>query len=171
MGLPMNPPINWPATFAVSVPSQTPEDTTIVIRREFGAPPAKVWRAMTEPEHLVRWLSNEQFPMTTCEMDVRVGGLFRWVFATPDGAGMGVSGTFEEVDHPHRLVSTEKFDDFPGPSINTLELESRGDDRTAMTLTVRYPSREIRDGWVASGMADGLGQGYDRLDEVLAQPA
>ena len=155
----------WPATFAVT----TPDDTSIVVRREFGAPPAKVWRAMTEPVHLRRWLGNEQFPLTTCEMDVRVGGTFRWVFGAPGTEqGMGVSGTFEEVDHPHRLVSKEQFDDFPGPSINTLELAPLGDDRTAMTLTVRYPEQAIRDGWVASGMTVGLGQGYDRLDEVLA---
>jgi uncharacterized protein YndB with AHSA1/START domain len=155
----------WPATFEVA----QPDDTSIVVRREFGAPPARVWRAMTEPEHLRRWLSNEQFPMTTCEMDVVVGGRFRWVFATPDGAGMGVSGSFDEVDRPHRLVSTEQFDDYPGPSTNTLLLDPLGDDRTAMTLTVRYPDQAIRDGWVASGMTDGLGQGYDRLDEVLAE--
>jgi uncharacterized protein YndB with AHSA1/START domain len=161
------PPISWPATFAVS----TPDDTSIVVRRDFGAPPDRVWRALTEPEHMRRWLSNDQYPMITCEMDVRVGGRFRWVFATPDGAGMGVSGSFEQVDRPRLLVSTEKFDDFPGPSVNTLELEARGEGRTSMTLTIRYPDREIRDGWVASGMSDGLGQGYDRLDEVLAQPA
>ena len=101
-------------------------------------------------------------------MDVRVGGRYRWVFATPDGAGMGVSGTFDEVDHPHRMVSTEKFDDYPGPSVNTMVLDPLGDDRTSMTLEIVYPDRETRDGWVASGMTDGLGQGYDRLDEVLA---
>jgi hypothetical protein len=87
------------------------------------------------------------------------------------GAGdrtMGVSGTFDEVSAPNRLVSTEKFDDFPGPSVNTILLSGVGDDRTAMTLSIVYPSREIRDGWVASGMSDGLGQGYDRLDTVLA---
>jgi uncharacterized protein YndB with AHSA1/START domain len=157
----------WPATFAVS----TPDDTSIVVRREFGAAPSQVWRAMTEPAHLRRWLGNEEFPLTTCEMEVRVGGAFRWVFGAPGTEhAMGVSGTFEEVDHPHRLVSTEKFDAFPGPSVNTLELAPLGEDGTAMTLTVRYPSREIRDGWVASGMTDGLGQGYDRLDQVLAQP-
>ena len=163
MGLPR--PMNWPATFTVS----TPDDTSIVVRREFGAPPAKVWQAMTEPEHLRRWLGDEQHPLTTCEMDVRAGGRFRWVFGDPDSQqSMGVSGSFEEVDFPQRLVSREQFDDFPGPSVNTLLLEPLGEDRTAMTLTVRYPDQATRDGWVASGMTDGLGQGYDRLDAVLA---
>jgi uncharacterized protein YndB with AHSA1/START domain len=101
-------------------------------------------------------------------MDVRVGGVYRWVFGDPDSSqSMGVSGTFEEVEPPHRLVTTERFDAFPGPSTNTLVLTSLGEDRTSMTLTVRYPDREIRDGWVASGMTQGLGQGYDRLDELL----
>lgn len=158
-------PATWAATFAVT----TPDDTSIVVRREFGAPPERVWRAMTEPDHLRRWLGDERVPLTTCEMDVRVGGRFRWVFGDPGSErSMGVSGTFEEVDHPRRLVTTEQFDDFPGPSVNTLELSPVGLDRTAMTLTVRYPDQVTRDGWVASGMTTGLGQGYDRLDEVLA---
>jgi uncharacterized protein YndB with AHSA1/START domain len=153
----------YPATFAV----ETPDDTSILVRREFGAPPLRVWRAMTEPAHMKQWLGNPDFPLTTCEMDVRVGGGYCWVFGSGEQT-MGVSGSFEEVDSPHLLVSTEKFDDFPGPSTNTLRLRAAGDDRTAMTLSVVYPTQEIRDGWVASGMTEGLGQGYDRLDEVLA---
>jgi uncharacterized protein YndB with AHSA1/START domain len=144
-----------------------PDETSILIRREFGAPPSRVWRAMTEPEHVRRWLGDPEFPLTTCEMDVRAGGRYRWVFGSGERT-MGVSGTFDEVDAPRLMISTEQFDDFPGPSVNTVLLEEGGNDRTSMTLTIRYPSREIRDGWVASGMTDGLGQGYDRLDEELA---
>jgi uncharacterized protein YndB with AHSA1/START domain len=157
----------WPATFAVTVPKTGPDDTSIVVRREFGAPPTRVWRAMTEPEHMLRWLGSPEFPLTTCEMDVRVGGAYRWVFGSGE-LSMGVSGTFEEVAAPDRLVSTEQFDDYPGPSVNTLVLSARGDDRTAMTLEIVYPDREARDAWVASGMTDGLSLSYDRLDEVLA---
>ena len=73
----------------------------------------------------------------------------------------------DEVDRPDRIVSTEQFDDFAGPSINTLVLGEQGDGRTAMTLTLRYVDREMRDGWVASGMTEGLGRGYERLDEAL----
>jgi len=152
----------WTATFDAT----TPDDTSIVLRREFGAPPQRVWRAMTEPEHLVRWLGTPDLPLTTCEMDVRVGGRYRWVFGSGERS-MGVSGSFEDVAAPTRLVSFEKFDDFPGPSTNTLVLSALGADTTAMTLSVVYPTREIRDGWVASGMTEGLGQGYERLDEVL----
>ncbi len=154
----------WADTFNVT----TPDDTSIVVRRDFDAPSDKVWRALTEPEHLRRWLGDPSFPLTTCEMDVRVGGSYRWVFTRPDGPGvMGVRGTYDEVDRPHRIVSTEQFDDFPGPSINTLVLRKRGDSGTAMMLTVRYVDREMRDGWIASGMTEGLGRGYERLDDAL----
>jgi uncharacterized protein YndB with AHSA1/START domain len=154
----------WPATFAVT----TPDDVSIVVRREFGAPARRVWRAMTEPDHLRRWLGSPEFPLTTCEMDVRVGGRYRWVFASGERS-MGVSGSFDEVDSPVRMVTTEQFDDFPGPSVNSLLLAERDDGRTAMTLDIRYPDRATRDGWVASGMTEGLSLGYDRLDEVLAE--
>ena len=103
----------WADTFNVT----TPDDTSIVVRRDFDAPSDKVWRALTEPEHLRRWLGDPSFPLTTCEMDVRVGGSYRWVFTQPDGPGvMGVRGTYDEVDRPHRIVSTEQFDDFPSAS-------------------------------------------------------
>jgi uncharacterized protein YndB with AHSA1/START domain len=154
----------WPSTFDVT----TPDDVSVVVHRDFDAAPDKVWRAMTEPQHLRRWLGDPSFPLTTCEMDVRVGGSYRWVFTQPDGPGqMGVRGTYDEVEPPHRIVNTEQFDDFPGPSLNTLVLEERADGRTAMTLTVRYLDRETRDGWFASGMTEGLGRGYERLDEAL----
>ncbi len=154
----------WRTGFTVS----TPDDTSIVADRMFAAPPDRVWRAMTEPEHLRQWLGSPDFPLTTCEMDVRVDGAYRWVFGDPSGDHtMGVSGTFRDVERPGLLVSIEEFDDFPGPSTNTLVLTGRDDGTTAMTLTVRYPDRATRDGWVASGMTTGLSAGYDRLDALL----
>jgi uncharacterized protein YndB with AHSA1/START domain len=154
----------WAGTFDVT----TADDMSIVVHRAFDAPPGKVWRAMTEPEHLRRWLGDPNFPLTICEMDVRVGGSYRWVFTRPDGPGtMAVRGTYHEVERPHRIVCTEQFEDLPGPSLNTLVLDERTDGRTAMRLTVRYTDQETRDGWATSGMADGLARGYDRLDETL----
>jgi len=155
----------WLKPFEVT----SPEDTVIVVHRVFDAPPDRVWRAMTEPEHLRRWLGAADFPLTTCRMDVRVGGTYRWVF-THAGSGdtMGVSGTYDEVTRPNRLVAIEKFDDLPGPSVNTLLLAAAGSAQTSMSLTVRYPDRETRDHWLRSGMTSGLSKGYERLDELLA---
>lgn len=156
---------NWPATFDVTLP----DDRSIVVHRDFDAAPDKVWRAMTEPQHLRRWLGDPSFPLTTCEMDVRVGGSYRWVFSQSDGpATMGVRGIYNEVDRPRLLIATEQFDDFPGPSLNTLVLDERADGRTAMTMTLRYLDREMRDGWIASGMTDGLKRSYEQLDNALA---
>jgi uncharacterized protein YndB with AHSA1/START domain len=152
--------------FAVS----TPDETSIVADRAFAASPDRVWRVMTEPEHMRQWLGSPDFPLTTCEMDVRVDGEYRWVFGDPGSDHtMGVSGAFREVERPGLLVSTEEFDDFPGPSTNTLVLTGREDGTTAMTLTVRYPDQATRDGWVASGMTTGLSAGYDRLDTLLGE--
>ncbi len=153
------------AALAVS----TPDETSIVIERECAAPPEKVWRAHTEPEHLRRWLGRADFPLTTCEMDVRVGGNYRWVFTQlASGATMGVLGRYEEVEPPVRLVNSEQFDDFPGPSTNTMQLTARPDGRTLITIMVRYADRATRDGWLESGMTDGMSEGFARLDEVLA---
>ena len=151
----------------------TPDDVSVVISREFAAPPERVWEAHTEPRHLRRWLGRADFPLTTCEMDVRVGGRYRWVFSrnVPDQPAqtMGVSGEYTDVVHPVRLVALEQFDDFPGPGTNTMVLEELDGDRTAMTLTVSYPDRSVRDGWLESGMTDGMAEGYRQLDEVLAE--
>lgn len=146
-----------------------PDDTSIVIQRPLAAPPEKVWRAHTEPDHLRRWLGRADFPLTRCEMDVRVGGRYRWVFTeSASGAEMGVSGQYEVVERPVRLVNSEKFDDFPGPSTNSLDLAPHPDGGTLMTITVRYADRATRDGWLSSGMTDGMAEGFGRLDAVLA---
>ena len=153
----------------------TPDDVSVVISREFAAPPTRVWEAHTEPRHVRRWLGRADFPLTTCEMDVRVGGRYRWVFSqtTPDGTvhAMGVSGEYTDVVRPARLVALEQFDDFPGPGTNTMVLDELDGGRTTMTLTVSYPDRTIRDGWLQSGMTDGMAEGYRQLDALLEEPA
>lgn len=147
----------------------TPDAVSIVVRREFAAPPELVWRAHTEADHLRRWLGRADFPLTTCEMDVRIGGRYRWVFTrTETGETMGVAGAYTEVQRPDRLVNTEQFDDFPGPSTNTMELTRLEGGRTAMSVTARYVDEAMRDGWLASGMTDGMSEGYARLDDVLS---
>lgn len=153
----------------------TPTDREIVITRDFDAPRPVVWDAMTKPELLRKWLFGPPgWEMTICEDDQRVGGRFRWVWRGPDGQEMSMSGVNREIVPPERGVRTEKFDfgcdAQSGEQLATLALAAKG-DRTTMTITVLFPSKEARDGAIASGMEQGMAAGYDRLDEVLAAKA
>jgi uncharacterized protein YndB with AHSA1/START domain len=150
----------------------TPTDREIVIKRTFDRPRALVWDAMTKPELLKRWLFGPPgWEMVVCEDDARVGGTFRWAWRGPDGAEMAMHGAYREVVRPERIVRTETFDmgcdAQAGEQIGTFVLTEQG-GRTTLTMTVLYPSKEARDGAVASGMEHGLAAGYDRLDEILA---
>jgi len=126
---------------------------------------------MSKPEFLRRWLLGPPgWTMTVCENDLRVGGAFRHAWRGPDGVEMAMRGVYREVVRPERIVRTETFDfgcaPQAGEQLGTLVLTERG-GLTTLTLTVLYPSKEARDGAVASGMERGLAAGYDRLDEIL----
>ena len=149
----------------------TSGDREIVMTRDFAAPRKLVWDTMSNPELLKRWLFGPPgWEMTVCEEDPRVGGKFRWVWSGPDGAGMSMSGEYREIVPPERAVRTESFETgcIPqmGEQLATLVLTEKG-DKTTLTLTVQYPSKEARDGALASGMEHGMSAGYDRLDEIL----
>jgi uncharacterized protein YndB with AHSA1/START domain len=153
----------------------TPTDREIVISREFNAPRELVWDTMSKPELLKRWLFGPPgWEMTVCEEDPRVGGTFRWAWSGPDGAAMSMSGVYKEVVPPERCVRTESFDfgcvPGGGEQLATLVLTEQG-ERTKLTITLLYASKEARDGAVASGMEHGMAAGYDRLDEILAMAA
>jgi uncharacterized protein YndB with AHSA1/START domain len=150
----------------------TPTDREIVMTRIFDAPRRLVWDAMARPELIKRWLFGPPgWEMTVCEDDVRVGGTFRWAWRGPDGAEMAMHGVYHEVVPPERMVRTESFDfgcdAQAGEQVGTLVLTEQG-GKTTLTLTVVYPSKEARDGAIASGMEHGVAAGYDRLDEILA---
>jgi len=152
-----------------------PSDSEVKVVRSFRAPRAMVYRAYTEPQLLQRWLLGPPgWSMPVCEMDVRVGGSFRWQWQSDDGAQQFVfSGTFREVQPPARLVHTEAYDPgtvgggYPGePAIVTVTfLEQAG--MTTMTTLVDFGSKEARDGAVATGMTDGMEQSYQLLDGLL----
>ena len=152
-----------------------PSDSEVKVVRSFRAPRAMVYRAYTEPQLLQRWLLGPPgWSMPVCEMDVRVGGSFRWQWQSDDGAQQfGFSGTFREVQPPARLVHTEAYDPgtvgggYPGePAIVTVTfLEQAG--MTTMTTLVDFGSKEARDGAVATGMTDGMEQSYQLLDGLL----
>ena len=143
----------------------------LVMTRVFDAPRQLVYDAHTKPDLVRRWLLGPPgWSMPVCEMDVRVGGTYRWVWRKDkDGTTMGMGGVYREVRAPERLVSTEKFDEawYPGESLNTLVLVEQG-GRTTLTQTMRYESREARDAVIKSGMEKGVTASYDRLDDLLA---
>jgi uncharacterized protein YndB with AHSA1/START domain len=142
----------------------------IVITRSFDAPRRLVFDALTRPELLKRWLGVfAGWSMTVCEVDLRVGGEYRYVWNGPDGATMGMRGTFREITPPERIVNTEKFEQpwYPGEAVGTAVLTERA-GRTTLTTTVSYDSREIRDAALKSGMEQGISAGYATLDGILA---
>ncbi len=148
----------------------TPSDREILLTRVFDAPRSLVFDAMTKPELLKRWYGCDGSSLVICEVDLRVGGTWRHVLRNPDGTEMGMRGVYREIARPERLVSTESFDDFPGEALATLVfVEDAG--RTTFTNTLLYPSQQIRDAVIQSGMEHGAAEGFDRLAEVLAQAA
>jgi uncharacterized protein YndB with AHSA1/START domain len=153
----------------------TPTDREIVITRVFDTPRELVWEAMSKPELLKRWLLGPPgWTMPECENDLRVGGTFRHVWRSADGAEMAMHGTYREVSPPDRCVRTETFD-FGCPAQSAEQLATavltERNGQTTLTITVVYPSKQARDGAVASGMEHGVRAGHDRLAELLTQLA
>jgi uncharacterized protein YndB with AHSA1/START domain len=142
----------------------------IVITRAFDAPRHLVWEAHTRPELLKKWLLGpDGWELVVCDMDLRVGGKYRWVWRKEKiGKEMGMGGVYREVKAPERIVSTEKFDDpwYPGEGVGTLVLTEEG-RKTKLVQTTLYESREARDGVLKSPMDEGLIASYDRLEKVL----
>jgi uncharacterized protein YndB with AHSA1/START domain len=148
----------------------TPSEREIVMSRAFDAPRSLVFDAWTKPELLERWLGvRGGWTMVVCEVDLRVGGAYRFVWRDPDEAEMGMGGVYREIVPPERLVATESFDDpwYPGEALDTTVLVEEG-DKTTVTTTVLYESEEIRDAVLESGMARGVAESYDMLAEYLA---
>ena len=147
-----------------------PSDREIAMTRVFDAPRKLVFDAHTKPDLVRQWLLGPPgWSMPVCEMDVRVGGKYRWVWRhDANGTAMGMGGVYREVRAPERLVSTEKFDEawYPGEALNTLVLVEKG-GRTTLTQTMRYESREARDAVLKSDMERGVAASYDRLAELL----
>ena len=146
----------------------TPQgDREILITREFDAPRELVFKAWTTPELVRRWWTARRGAMTVCEIDLRVGG--KWRFAmTAESGGQEVEfyGEYREIDAPGRLVSTEIYAPFPdNPALNTLTFEER-DGRTFATLLVSHDTPEARDMHLQSGMEAGLRDALDLLEEV-----
>jgi uncharacterized protein YndB with AHSA1/START domain len=150
------------ATTNVTLPS----DTEIVITRDFNAPAQLVWEAWTKPEHVRRWYGLRGNNLAVCEIDLRVGGSWRYVLRDESGE-YPFSGEYLEIEAPNRVVSTERFELIPNSDyVATVTLTERN-GVTSMRSHLKYQSREHRDGHIASGMEAGMRETYVRLDEVL----
>lgn len=145
----------------------TPSDTELRMTRVFDAPRGLVWDAFTKPEHIARWmLGPEGWTMPVCEVDLRPGGAWHFVWRKDDGSEMEMTGVYREVAQPERLVNTERWGgDWP-ETLNTMVLTEDG-GRTTTATTMRYPSREARDAATETGMKDGADRSFDLLDDLL----
>ena len=151
----------------------TPGDREIRITRSFDAPRQLVWDAYTRPDLLKRWLgAMPGWSWAVCEMDVREGGRYRWVWRGPEGAELGLGGEYREVVPHERLVTTEKYDQawYPGEAVGTVEFTER-DGRTTLVTTLRYESKAARDAVLQSPATSGMEMGYALLDTLLASIA
>jgi uncharacterized protein YndB with AHSA1/START domain len=146
----------------------TPSDTELVMTRVVEAPRSLVWEVYTVPEHVQQWmLGPPGWTMPVCEIDLRPGGAFRYVWRREDGDEMEISGAYAEIAPPERIVSSESWGgDWP-ETTNTLVLTEES-GRTTITTTVSYPSKEARDAALATGMKDGVSTTFDSLAEYLA---
>jgi len=151
----------------------TPTDREIAMTRVFDAPRRLVFDAYTKPELLKRWLGVfGGWSFVVCEVDLRVGGSYRFVWRGRDGNEMGMGGVYREIVPATRIVCTEKFDDpwDEGEAVGTATfVEQAG--KTTLTITVIYDSTEIRDAVLKSPMEQGMAAGFDKLAELLATPA
>jgi uncharacterized protein YndB with AHSA1/START domain len=148
----------------------TPTEREIVVTRVFNGPRHLVFDAFTKPELLKRWLFGPGgWTLEVCEVDLRVGGSYRYVWRGPNGTEMGMGGIHREVVPPERIVATQLFDQdwTSGEAIGTLVLIEQ-DGKTTLTNTILYSSREARDTVLKTPMDKGMAAGYDRLEQMLA---
>jgi uncharacterized protein YndB with AHSA1/START domain len=147
----------------------TPDDLKIVITRAFDAPRDLVFNCVTTPDLVKRWMTGPPgWTMPVCEIDLRVGGKYRYVWRNTEGQDMGMGGIYREISRPERIVSNELFDEdwTGGETVATMTLAER-DGRTTLTTTVAYSSTAARDAALRSGMTEGMEMGYANLDALL----
>ena len=146
---------------------ETPSDREVVVTRVFRAPRQVVWEAWTTPRHLTRWmLGPEGWTMPVCEVDLRPGGAWRFVWRREDGSEMSITGVYQEVAPPQRLVSTESWGAEWPETLTTLEFTEEG-CRTTIRQHVLYPSKQARDAALQTGMKEGTAQSFQRLADYL----
>jgi uncharacterized protein YndB with AHSA1/START domain len=147
-----------------------PSDLEIAMTRMFDAPRHLVFDAMTRPEHVRHWLGCGELPMTVCEIDLRVGGAYRFTLRSPDGRETTLQGVYREVVRPERVVFVERIvmPEFATDEYQVTSSFAEIGGRTRLTTTILHNSKENRDAHLSSGIERGVTSAYDRLAEVVA---
>jgi uncharacterized protein YndB with AHSA1/START domain len=143
-----------------------PTDEQILITREFDAPRRLVYKAWTTPELVRRWWSGRRGEMTSCEIDLRVGGTWRYVMIATGGHEVAFHGEFRELVPDERIVTTEVYEAMPGDGVLNTVTFTEADGRTTLELLTDCGSKEVRDAIIGSGMEVGMQEGMDLLEEV-----
>lgn len=157
-----------PATHQGNTPTfSTLTDRELVVTQDFDAPRKLLWEAWSQQRHLANWLMDpDGWTMPVCEIDLRPGGKWRFLWRRPDGTEMGMHGEYRDVKPPESLVSTEKWQgDWP-ETLNSISF-SESSGQTTMTIRVRYPTNEARGAVLAAGMTDGVTASFKRLADYL----
>jgi uncharacterized protein YndB with AHSA1/START domain len=155
-----------PSTSSGTAAVTLPTDEQILIAREFNAPKELVYRAWTTPELVKRWWNAKRGEVTIAEIDLRVGGVWRYVMVTDDGFEVGFHGEFREIVPNERVVATEVYEGMPdAEAVNTVTFDEE-DGRTTLTILVQHMSKEHRDAHIDSGMEAGMQDAFDLLEEV-----
>ncbi|MGH8962047.1 MAG: SRPBCC family protein [Jatrophihabitantaceae bacterium] len=145
----------------------TPSDTQILITREFAAPRHLVWRAWTEPELIERWWAGQRGTVDSAEVELGVGGTWRYVMTADGGHEVAFHGTFREIVPQQRLVNTEVFEGMPGDGVLVETTFAEQDGHTTLTQLITAPSQQVRDAILASGMESGMQESMDALEQVV----
>jgi uncharacterized protein YndB with AHSA1/START domain len=143
-----------------------PKEDQILITREFDAPRHLVYRAWTEPELVRRWWAGKRGQVTSAEIDLRVGGSWRYVMVASDGGEVGFHGEFREIVPDERIVSTEVYEGAPESEAVNLITFTEAADRTTLAILMQLDSQYVRDAIIASGMETGLQEGMDLMEQV-----
>jgi uncharacterized protein YndB with AHSA1/START domain len=146
-----------------------PTSTQILITREFAAPRRLIYQAWTTPELIKRWWSAKRGEVTLADVDLRVGGAWRWVMVTDTGFEVAFHGEYRELIPNERIVSTEVYEGFPeadAEAVNTLTLTEK-DGRTTLAILVQHKSQEHRDAHISSGMEAGMQDAMDLLEQAV----
>ena len=150
-----------------SLKISTPSDREVVLTRTFSAPRKLVFDALTKPELLRRWYGPTGWTLDVCDIDLKVGGAWRFVVKRPDGKAIGQKGLYREIVPSERIVNTESWEDWDAGECLVTTVLREEDGMTNFSSTILFPSQEVRDTVVKAGLEHGAAEGYAKLAQLL----